>query len=239
MLYPPLCRAGSQYWQNWKDASNYATGLFLVSREYNDHLDFPANEPISRYYHYSVDIPENVTAYYGKELSVSKGVLTLEKTTTTYIPAGTAVLLYYKDGEEKTDVTISEAETEDYTAIVGNVLKGSITDTYVGEDGTILTLGPKEGSTTGFGFYKKKDCTAKANRAYLTYDQVKPVEGESSSAQGIAITMNDPTGINEVPAWQQPAVGGTDKVYRLDGTYEPEPQKGVIYIVNGKTIIYL
>lgn len=239
-LFVPFCGRGvSLSWTNWEDQSIYMTSVPRTGNEYDDHLDFIANKPISRYYHYPVDIPTNVTAYYGKELSVSEGVLTLEKIKTTHIPAGTAVLLYYKDGEAKSDVTISESETEDYTPIEGNVLKGSITDTYVGEGGTILTLGYKKESTTDFGFYKKEDFTAKANRAYLTYDQVKPAEGGSSSAQGITITMDDPTGINEVPAWQQPAVGGTDKVYRLDGTYEPEPQKGVIYIVNGKTIIYL
>ena len=224
-LYVPKCRENAEGWDDW----TYLTKTPRSSEDNtirNETLTFAAEEPIARYYHYPVDLPSGVTAYTGA-LSKDKTKLYLTQVKTAYIPAGTPVILYGKG-----TVTLTESAEDDYTAVAGNDLLGSITPTYFGEGGKALMLGKNNGDASEYGFYKFDDETVPANRAFLCASQLDGGDG----AQGVVISMGDPTGIKPL---SKTAAIGSDRVYNLDGTPEKNPKTGTVYIVNGKRIIYI
>ena len=249
-LYVPKSRSTASGWSYWPLTTESGT-LTLTPRTDagrdqagSEKLTFAAGEPLTRYFHYPVDLPAGVTAYTGK-LNDSKTMLNLTQITSTYapttgtnvtyIPADTPVLLFKTDGTAG-DVVLTESSKDDYTPAneSTNDLKGSITDSYFGEANKILTLGHNNADYSEYGFFKYTGTTARANRAYLLASDVAV-----TGAQGIGISMGEPTGIEEIGTTKKPASIGTDRVYNIDGSYEPNPKTGTVYIVNGKKVIYL
>ena len=226
-IYIPKSREDCD-WSSWTNV-----GHTLAKREQPraDTLNMAKGELAARYYHYPVDIPEGVEAYTG-ELDGAKTKITLTKLETAYVPAGTPVLLYATATGEK---VLAESSTDAYEAVAGNDLCGSITPSNFGEAGKALLPERNKADNTKYCFYQYADAMVPANRAYLTAVQV----GENNAAKGIDIAFASATDVGSVVAKSGLATTGADRVYTLDGSYEPNPQNGVVYIVNGKKVIYI
>ena len=250
-LYVPKSRENAANWTATTD-NHWGTAATLTktNRESarSEALTFTAaDKPLTRYFHYPVDLPAGVTAYTGK-LNDEKTILMLTAistkytptggTETTYIPAGTPVVLYSTAAGNVTLTESSVDASEDnapYTAASNNDLQGSITPTYFGAAEKALTLGYNQDDKTDYGFYLFTGTTVPANRAYLLASQLE----SGGSAQGISISMGEPTSIEEALADKKPATIGSDKVYNIDGSEEMNPTMGTVYIVNGKKVIYI
>ena len=191
----------------------------------------------------AINIPASVTAI-GDEAFVCNGnlLLTVDEDNPSYIVVDSVLftkdmaqlILYQKKGSSYVvpdgEKILAESTTDAYVALPDNDLKGSITDTYFGEAGKVLLPMRNKTDDTKYCFYKTTEATVPANTAWLTEAQV--------GGDAVDIVFAGTTGLNDIPV-DQPAAVGTDRVYNMDGTYEPNPQKGVVYIVNGKKVMYI
>lgn len=226
-LYVPKSREN----EDWNVYTKAVTTLTKRDINRTSPLLFTTNKMIAGYYHYPVDIPEGVEAYTGK-IDDAKTKITLTKVETSYVPACTPVLLYAEAGGQK---QLVESSTDAYLPLADNDLFGSIVPVYFGEAGRALTMGSNKTDLTKYCFYKTSGTEVPSNCAFLKTSQV----GKEAADKGIDVVFAGTTGLNEAAAQGQTAVSGSDRVYNLDGSYEPNPQKGVVHIVNGEKVIYL
>lgn len=250
-LYVPKSRVTAASWSNWTNITALGTGddagkLIKTERNESDNslrsktFTLVKEVPQTCYFHYPVDLPDGVEAYTGK-VNDAKTILILKKIETTYtpsgksnavtyIPAGTPVLLYGTG-----TATLTESSKDDYEAAKGNDLMGSITATEFGEVGKSLVLGRDKDNTAQYGFYKNEATAVPANQAYLLLSQA--LEGDETN--GVDIKSKDYTDVKSVMIDNNSTSVWTDKVYKTDGSLEPNPQTGTVYIVNGRKVIYL
>lgn len=163
---------------------------------------------------FGVTLPAGTEAYVGVQ---NGSALTLTSIGQD-VPAGTAVILC-GDAESIT-ATINDA----IPAFTGeNALQGQYLAAAAADD-TKLTLGQKDGKV---GFYTI-DSALGANKAYLT---------ASAGAKGFQIVFSDDdiTGIQE---FESSEVRESECYYDLTGRKVAAPQKGQLYIVNGKVVKY-
>ena len=166
----------------------------------------------------ALTIPSGVTAY---TATVSGTELTKVEVSGT-IPANTGVLLY-ADIDEAT--TYSFAVAADVTAITGNVFAGT-TATINKPDGDVYVLAK---GNNGLGFYKYAGNTLAGFKAYIPASALS-----GPSASFISFADDDPTAVAS-------AINGetlNGQYYDLTGRKVVAPQKGNIYIVNGKKVLY-
>jgi len=141
------------------------------------------------------------------------------------VPAETPFILYGKEmGGEGVCLPITTGET---TAVSGNMLQGTLTET------AITTV---NGDYTNFGlsngaFVKISDGTLPANKAYL------PVltTNVPSNARLSIIFEDETTGVNEEFRMKNEEFASAP-VYNLNGQRVAQPTKG-LYIVNGRKAV--
>ncbi len=183
----------------------------------------PATETWSSFYAaFPVAIPDGVEAYI--VTAANAGYVTLTQIYNA-VPASTGVIL--KGGS--IEATYDNYYSGEVTEVTGNLLQGTMTNTYISEEAYVL--GCVDGE---YGFYKadmnQLDGTAwlaNAGKAYL------PVSALPASAQGAASFSfrfgEGTTGVENVEVENE-----VKAIYDLTGRRVEEITAPGIYIVNGK-----
>ena len=187
----------------------------------------PVAESWSSFYAaFPVAIPEGVEAYI--VTAANAGYVTLTQIYNA-VPVNTGVIL--KGGS--IEATYDNYYTGEVTEVTGNLLNGTMSDTYIYEEAYVL--GKVDGN---FGFYKaamnQLDGTAwlaNAGKAYL------PVSALPASAQGAASFSfrfeEGTTGISEVKGEN----GEVKAIFDLTGRRVEAITAPGIYVVNGKKVL--
>lgn len=145
-----------------------------------------------------------------------------------YVPAGTAVVLISEQNATATLTLASEYDNED-------ALPTALTGTYTaqvipaGAESSNYFLG-KLNDVPGFYRYGGETLSLAANRAYLKMDS------EVAPANGFSLTLSDDDITAIIDAVS--SANGAPHYYDLQGRRVAAPQKGRIYIVNGKKTIF-
>lgn len=141
------------------------------------------------------------------------------------VPAGTPVILYGQNfGGQTALLPVAKGEP---TAIVGNMLRGTLVDTYVDA---------VEGDYTNFGlsngkFVRMNSGTVKAHKAFLP---ILTADLPSNNARMSIVFSDETTGIalNE-----KMETRNENQIYNLNGQRVETLKKGSLYIVNGKKFV--
>ena len=177
-----------------------------------------------------VEIPENVKAYY-----ITEGSFNGEKVTLTQIenviPANTAVILEGAEGE----YTFSVSET-DAAAVSGNLLKGTIINTYIIGQAYVLGNDAEE----GVGLYKTQmsnvalsnasgTVSVFKNNAYKAYLPTSAVPAAANGAASFSFRFGEgTTGVENVEVENE-----VKAIYDLTGRRVEAITAPGIYIVGG------
>lgn len=139
------------------------------------------------------------------------------------VPANTPFILYNSSkAGESVSVPVIDDDDAGIATVAGNMLRGTISPTYVSTvNGDYTNFG-----LSGGNFLKIKDGVVKANKAYL------PVLTSAlpSDARLTIIFNDETTGVSEV---RSKAEDIRAPYYDLQGRKVSQPRKG-LYIVNGK-----
>lgn len=164
----------------------------------------------------ALSIPEGVTAYVG---TTNNNVINLTAISDGVIPANTGVILEGEAGTYNFAITTGGTATSDITGTVAAQLAANVSGIKF-----VLANG-----NNGVGFYKYNGTNLGGFRAYL-------VDGANSSSGFTFNFVNDddPTAVES--AVKETVANG--QYYDLQGRKVAAPQKGQIYIVNGKKVLY-
>lgn len=181
---------------------------------------------------YALDFSEvsGLTAYAATGYNTNTGIITMTMVNT----AKEGVGLFLKGAPNTTYVVPIMDETGDNTQ---NLMVGVLTKTTVNQttdDGMYVNFKytVAGGSTTPM-FYRYSDgSSVSAGKAYLQLP-LSWLPSYASFAIGIRFEDGFATGIDEVEAKEDNVI-----YYDLNGRYVQEPVKGVVYIVNGKKVIF-
>ncbi|MCH5179459.1 MAG: hypothetical protein J1F13_07245 [Prevotellaceae bacterium] len=165
-------------------------------------------------------IPKDVTAYIAT--GVNDGKLVIEPIDGDVIPANTGVLLNASEG------TYNFASTADVNNIENNIFVGTTAEITV-DALSVYVLANNEDK--GLGFYLLNDTRVPANKAYI------PVNSDSKAANFLGFGDSDITAIESAEAAADAAAQSAIH-YDLQGRRVAAPQKGQLYIVNGKKVLY-
>ncbi|MBQ7741612.1 MAG: leucine-rich repeat domain-containing protein [Bacteroidaceae bacterium] len=168
------------------------------------------------YVPFGVTLPDGTEAYVG---AIDSENNTIRLTNIGQdVPAGTAVVLKGNAASISGTINDNIAEYTGSNALVGQYLAASAAND------NIRALGTKDGV---IGFYKLSSALG-ANKAYLDMTSTSP---------GFKIVIDDDniTGISES---QSLNAGKSQSIYDLYGRKVAAPQKGQLYIQNGKKVIY-
>lgn len=163
----------------------------------------------------ALTIPSGVTAYAGTS---NQNVINLTEITDGVIPANTGVVLEGAAGTYEFAVTTGGSASSDLQGTVAAIAKPSNGTTFV------LGVGASNGEV---GFYKYTGSTLGGFKAYLN-------EVTTSNQFLFNFVDDDPTAVNS-------AINGQNlngQYYDLQGRKVVAPQKGQLYIHNGKKVLY-
>ncbi len=174
-------------------------------------------------YEYPLDLDqldENVKAYIVTNVSGSTVTFTQ---ITGKIKGGVPFILYGTPGT----YTLTLAASSE-TVPAGNLLVGTLAPKYVTTvEGDYTNFGLSQGS-----FVKINSGTVPANKAYLPL-----LTANVPSASRLSIVFDDATGISDAMRLNDNGQMINDNVYDLQGRRVATPQKGGLYIVNGKKVL--
>lgn len=198
--------------------TNTADAWYLVKVQ---NVDLTLNGPVDGKYYATLCLPFDVTITGATAYTMTDNGTYLKATEVTdnKVPAGTPVLL--KGDAATATATINTGEA------FGQALTCALTGTYVdkavsGADDYFL------GSNgTAVGFYHWAGSTLKANRAYLPAGQ---------NSKGFALVFDDDDVTAIASAINGQMVNG--QYFDLQGRKVANPQKGQIYIQNGKKVLF-
>ncbi len=182
-------------------------------------------------FYYDTDVHTDGTtkAYYIESATSTSATLTETANDGRDIPAHTAVVLINEEQATSTVLTLASGLTQEISE-TDNLLKGTLTSMTLdlSSSSPYYSMGRLNGQ---IGFYKfnsngTTSITLGAHKAFLE------VPGASNS-NGFTLTLDDVTGINEIVN----SKSSNSKCYDLWGRKIAAPQKGEIYIVNGKKVI--
>ena len=182
-------------------------------------------------FYYDTDVQTDGTtkAYYIESATSTSATLTETANDGRDIPAHTAVVLINEEQATSTVLTLASGLTQEISE-TDNLLKGTLTSMTLdlSSSSPYYSMGRLNGQ---IGFYKfnsngTTSITLGAHKAFLE------VPGASNS-NGFTLTLDDVTGINEIVN----SKSSNSKCYDLWGRKVAAPQKGEIYIVNGKKVI--
>lgn len=144
-----------------------------------------------------------------------------------YVPAGTAVVLI---SEQNATATLTLAPEHDDAAALPTALTGTYTAQAIsaGAESSNYFLG-KLSDVPGFYKYSGESLNLAANRAYLKM-------GSENASNGFSLTLSDDDITAIIDAVS--SANGAPHYYDLQGRRVAAPQKGRIYIVNGKKTIF-
>ena len=179
-------------------------------------------------------MPFNITGLTGadsKEVKAYSPTISNDNIATgdgaSIIAAGTPVLLIGESGATSVAATIGSNYAT--TPATTNALTGTFTGTSINCK-TNYVLGFDEENNNRIGFYHVNNTAfaLKANRAYLSES--------AGGSNGYALVLDD----DDVTAIASAINGQTlnGQYYDLTGRKVVAPQKGQIYIVNGKKVLY-
>ncbi len=181
------------------------------------------------YFDRDLQTDENTKAYYITTTDNGYAQLTEVDNDGHNIPAYTAVVLINSAQASSSIFTVTSGLSSVVDADV-NLLKGTLTSMTLdlSSSSPYYSMGRLNGQ---IGFYKfnsngTTSITLGAHKAFLE------VPGASNS-NGFTLTLDDVTGINEIVN----SKSSNSKCYDLWGRKVAVPQKGEIYIVNGKKLI--
>lgn len=144
-----------------------------------------------------------------------------------HVPAGTAVVLI---SEQNATATLTLDPEHDYAAALLTALTGTYTAQAIpaGAQSSNYFLG-KLNDVPGFYKYSGELLNLAANRAYLEM-------GSENASNGFSLTLSDDDITAIIDAVS--SANGAPHYYDLQGRRVAAPQKGRIYIVNGKKTIF-
>ena len=213
---------------HWWDNDNGSS--FLLTEYVAEDVTVNVSEArwATKYFGESVHVPAGVEAYI--ITGAADGYVTKEQIAEgEVIPANTGVLLY---SEEAAEYAFAKTVSYNYT-LEGNLLNGSVEDTYV--EGVAYVLANH--SEEGLGFYKadlNKNATGgegdthflnNAGKAYLVF----PASSETVAFYGL--DWAGTTGIENVEV-----ESASNVIYDLTGRRVEVAERG-IYIINGKKVL--
>ena len=212
--------------EQWKDFTN-------IVETYD--LTVTAAGYATLYLGTAVEIPAGVEAYTAARI---EGDLLKMQAVEDVIPANTAVIIKAEEGNY---LFAYSDETPD--AIEGNLLRGTLTDTYIkpASAQTAYVLSKVDGVVGMYRAKLKADGTFKnnANRVYMLLGDINVGEGDLDTSSpggqlsnGYRFDFSGTTAIESVENEQQ----GEAVYYDLSGRRVENPTKG-IYIVNGKKVL--
>ncbi|MBR1916612.1 MAG: M60 family metallopeptidase [Bacteroidaceae bacterium] len=218
------------------DASKWlAIANFTVTLAKTVTLNVVGDKSYATFY-YDTDVQTDGTtkAYYIESATSTSATLTETANDGRDIPAHTAVVLINEEQATSTVLTLASGLTQEISE-TDNLLKGTLVAKTLdlSSSSPYYSMGRLNGQ---IGFYKfnsngTTSITLGAHKAFLE------VPGASNS-NGFILTLDDVTGINEIGVvnGQSSMVNG-QSAYNLWGRKVAAPQKGEIYIVNGKKVI--
>lgn len=165
----------------------------------------------------ALTIPEGVNAYTG---AIGEGYISMTEIETT-IPKNTGVYLVGNQGTYNFEIAA------DVDAIPNNCFTGTIPTIANPGTGSIYALGRADGE---YGFYKWSTGNLSGFKAYISTGSV--------GSNGFKIVFDD----DDVTAVEAVIVNGQSSIvngyYDLQGRKVAAPQKGQLYIHNGKKVLY-
>lgn len=165
----------------------------------------------------ALTIPEGVNAYTG---AIGEGYISMTEIETT-IPKNTGVYLVGNQGTYNFEIA------SDVDAIPNNCFTGTIPTIANPGTGSIYALGRADGE---YGFYKWSTGNLSGFKAYISTGSV--------GSNGFKIVFDD----DDVTAVEAVIVNGQSSIvngyYDLQGRKVAAPQKGQLYIHNGKKVLY-
>lgn len=175
----------------------------------------------SLYYPTDVEIPTSVKAYI--VTAANNNYVTLTQVTGA-LPANTGII-YNGKWTEKGSAVSDEANVE------GNLLKGSLSNTYVEEDAYVLAKVDGE-----VGFYKaamnQLDGTAFLNNANKAYLPASELPASVQNAKALKFDFNT-TAVENIKVETE----GKKVIYDLSGRRVNDMTAPGLYIVNGKKVM--
>lgn len=232
-------------------STNATNGFCLRKKDSNQYLN--ANYHDGKLSHWSsTDAGSTMflTKYNETEVTVSEAdYATLYLGEATYIPAGVEVYTISEVGEgfvmmeavegalpANTGVILKNAGTytfktaaKDVASIEGNMLHGSVEDSYVEGSAYVLANGAE-----GVGFYKaelNKDAEGNAGSTHFLNNANKAYLPVVANSQVLRFNIGETTGIEGVIE----STNANAAIFDLSGRRVAKMQKG-IYIVNGKKV---
>lgn len=166
----------------------------------------------------ALTIPEGVKAYTG---AIGEGYISMTEIETT-IPKNTGVYLVGNQGTYGFEIAAADVD-----AIPNNCFTGTIPTIANPGTGSIYALGSADGE---YGFYKWSTGNLSGFKAYISTG--------SAGSNGFKIVFDD----DDVTAVEAVIVNGQSSIvngyYDLQGRKVVAPQKGQLYIHNGKKVLY-
>ena len=165
-------------------------------------------------------VPEGVTAYTATAEGLNLTLTAIEAG--SIIPANTGVLLSGSNGSHDFEVTTGGSVSD-------NVFTGTTEATTVDANSTFVLANNND----ELGFYLLKSTEMPAFKAYIAKSAVP--QATESSVFRIVLGDDDITAITDATV---AGAEGTATYYDLQGRRVAAPEKGQLYIVNGKKVLY-
>ena len=150
----------------------------------------------------------------------------IELQSVTNVPAGTGIMLIGTKGTHEIPFVLT-GESIENNLLVGTLTETALTPTTE-KDGVSYTNYVLGNGNSGVGFYKTKEGSIAAHKAYLQLP--------SNNVNGVRLVIGDgfETGIGVTTRQESAPQDGA--VYNLRGQRVEKPQHG-LYIVNGKKVV--
>ena len=205
----------------------YASGTADGSAWTFESVELPSRAIENTYYTtaylpFDYTLPEGVTAY---TITISGTGAAVPHELTGGVPAGTGVLLV---GDGISDMPIEYKDysltSDDESNVTGNALRGTYVD--MATPANTYVFSGKNGKP---GFYKYSGATLSAYKAYLP--------STNSNARGFELNFDDDGNLTGITVIEEEG-GDTSNgaIFDLQGRRVAQPQKGGIYIINGKKV---
>ena len=206
---------------------NYTSGTADGSAWTFESVELPSRAVENTYYTtaylpFDYTLPEGVTAY---TITISGTGAAVPHELTGGVPAGTGVLLV---GDGISDMPIEykgySLTSDDESNVSGNALRG--TYEAIATPANTYVFSGKNGKP---GFYKYSGATLSAYKAYLP--------STNSNARGFELNFDDDGNLTGITVIEEEG-GDTSNgaIFDLQGRRVAQPQKGGIYIINGKKV---
>lgn len=191
--------------------------------------DFSYNVPSSGVGSFSskakVQLPDGLTAYYCKEYDSTNGIIAAVPLDNNVIPANTGVLIRGEAGAYTLSATNATAATVEDNALVA-VTEATHVDATSSQFTNFML---SSGKFIKIAASSDPNVKMPANKAYLQL-----ALGNTSSKEFTLLWDEDPTAIK----FESSEVRKSESIYDLQGRKVTNPEKGRLYIINGKVVKY-